>query len=178
MTQPVTRRNNNNHSTTQTNSTMATPIRENCLDANDQPNENAARVQAALDVKGCMCINRPGGRCAAPIVFDATIPCITCTKNPKHSRAAYEKPYEKIVFDVINAIEEEEFQQEEEQRKEKRVQLAKRKADEEAGILGLEHYEAHARPDGSAPEGKTWSFALGDWQDEDYLRSAKKHKKD
>jgi hypothetical protein len=41
---------------------MATPIRENCLDASGDPNENAARVQAALDIKGCMCINRPGGR--------------------------------------------------------------------------------------------------------------------
>ena len=66
------------------------------LNTNDQPNENNRRVQAALDVKGCMCINRPGGRCKAPIVFDATIPFITCTTNPKHDRAAYEKPYDKI----------------------------------------------------------------------------------
>ena len=58
--------------------TMATPIRENCLDANDQPNENSHRVQAALDVKGCMCINRPGGRCKAAVVFDASQPFITC----------------------------------------------------------------------------------------------------
>ena len=41
---------------------------------------------------------------------------------------------------------------------------------------GLEDYETHARPDGPAPDGKTWSFALGKWQDEDYLRSAKKAK--
>lgn len=51
---------------------MATPIRENCLDVDGQPNENAKRVQAALDVKGCMCINRPGGRCKAGVKFDAT----------------------------------------------------------------------------------------------------------
>ena len=155
---------------------MATPIRENCLDANDQPNENSRRVQAALDVKGCMCINRPGGRCKAPIVFDATIPSITCTTNPKHGRAAYDKPYAKIVFDVINAIEEEEFQQEEQERKKRRAKEDTRMANKEAEILGLEDYETHARPDGPAPDGQTWSFALGKWQDEDYLRSAKKAK--
>ena len=157
---------------------MATRILENCLDANDQPNEKSSLVQAALDVKGCMCINRPGGRCKAPIVFDATIPSITCTTNPKHGRAAYDKPYAKIVFGVINAIEEEEFQQEEQERKKRMAKEDKRMADEEAIILGLEDYEAHARPNGPAPDGKTWSFALGDLQDEDYLRSAKKRKKD
>ena len=155
---------------------MATPIRENCLDANDQPNENSHRVQAALDVKGCLCINRPGGRCKASIVFDADSCSITCTTNPKHGRAAYDKPYAKIVFGVINAIEEEEFQQEEQERKKRMAKEDKRMADEEAIILGLEDYEAHARPDGPAPDGKTWSFALGKWQDEDYLRSAKKAK--
>ena len=51
-------------------------------------------------------------------------------------------------------------------------------ADEEARIMGLEDYEVHAYPDGPRPDGKTWSFALGEWQDEDYLRSAKKPKKD
>ena len=78
--------------------TMATPIRENCSDANDQPNENNHGIQAALNVKGCMCINRPGGRCKAAIVFDATKQFITCTTNPKHGSAAYDKPYDKIVF--------------------------------------------------------------------------------
>jgi hypothetical protein len=58
---------------------MATPIRENCLDENDRPNENAARVQAALDIKGCMCINRPGGRCKSRVVFDAVSGLITPT---------------------------------------------------------------------------------------------------
>ena len=155
---------------------MATLIRENCLDINDQPNENSHRVQAALDVKGCMCINRPGGRCKAPIVFDADSCSITCTTNPKHGRAAYEKPYDEIVFGVINAIEEEEFQQEEQERKERMAKEDKRMADEEAEIMGLEDYGAHARPNGPGPDGKRWSFALGDWQDEDYLRSAKKAK--
>ena len=56
---------------------MATPIHEACLTAGDQPNENSGRVQAALDKKGCMCVNRPGGRCKAPVVFDATEPYIT-----------------------------------------------------------------------------------------------------
>jgi hypothetical protein len=46
---------------------MATPIREVCLTADDQPNENSGRVQAALDKKGCK----------AQVVFDATEPYIT-----------------------------------------------------------------------------------------------------
>ena len=45
-------------------------------------------------------------------------------------------------------------------------------AKKEAEILGLEKYDVHDRPDGPAPTGKTWSFALGDWQDEDYLSAA------
>ena len=149
---------------------MATPIREVCLGADDQPNENSDRVQAALDKKGCMCVNRPGGRCKAPVVFDATQPFITCAANPKHGRAAYDKPYDKIVFGVINAIEEEEFQQEEQQRKARMAEEDTRMANKEADVLGLEEYEVHARPDGPAPDGKTWSFALGDWQDEGYLK--------
>ena len=90
---------------------MATPIREACLTADDQPNENSGRVQAALDKKGCMCVNRPGGRCKAPVVFDAT----------------------------------------------------------ERYSPWLAEYGVYTRPGGPAPDGKTWSFALGNWQDEDYL---------
>ena len=136
---------------------MATPIREACLTAGDQLNENSGRVQAALDKKGCMCVNRPGGRCKAPVVFDATEPYITCTANPRHGRAAYDKPYDKIVFGVIDAIQEEEFQQD------------TREANREATVLGLAEYGVYTRPRGPAPDGKTWSFALGNWQDEDYL---------
>lgn len=43
-----------------------------------------------------MCINRPGGRCKAGVVFDAVLGLITCTVNPKHTREAQDPPFEKI----------------------------------------------------------------------------------
>ena len=148
---------------------MATPIREACLTADDQPNENSGRVQAALDKKGCMCVNRPGGRCKAPVVFDATEPYITCTANPRHDRAVYDKPYGKIVFGVLfGAIQEEEARQKLQQ-EEQQFQQDTREANREATVLGLAEYGVYTRPGGPAPDGKTWSFALGNWQDEDYL---------
>jgi hypothetical protein len=149
---------------------MATPIREACLTADDQPNENSGRVQAALDKKGCMCVNRPGGRCKAPVVFDATEPYITCTANPRHGRAAYDKPYGKIVFGVLfGAIQEEEARQHGRRLEEQQFQQDTREANREATVLGLAEYGVYTRPGGPAPDGKTWSFALGNWQDEDYL---------
>ena len=149
---------------------MATPIREACLTAGDQLNENSGRVQAALDKKGCMCVNRPGGRCKAPVVFDATEPYITCTANPRHGRAAYDKPYGKIVFGVLfGAIQEEEARQHGRRLEEQQFQQDTREANREATVLGLAEYGVYPRPGGPAPDGKTWSFALGNWQDEDYL---------
>eukprot|EP01046_Picozoa_sp_COSAG06_P052344 COSAG06_NODE_8766_length_2076_cov_1.308042_2_plen_170_part_00 len=149
---------------------MATPIRENCLDENDRPNENAARVQAALDRKGCMCMNRPGGRCKAGVVFDAVSGLITCTVNPKHVRAAHDKPFNKIVFGVINAVEREIAAAADAQIEQERHRSAERKATEEATALGLVEYTVHARPDGPAPDGKTWSFTRGDWVDEEAVK--------
>ena len=81
---------------------MATPIREWCLDENDQPNENDARVQAALDLKGCMC---SGGQCKAPVIFDAMSVTVTCTANPEeHTCEAYDEPFREIVLGVIDQI--------------------------------------------------------------------------
>ena len=147
---------------------MATPISECCLDEHDRPNENAALVQAALDRKGCMCINRPGGRCKADVVFDAVSGLITCTVNPKHTREAQNPPFGKIVFGVINAIEHDIAAAEDEQIEQERQRFAKRKAAEEALALGLgPDYDVHARPDGPAPDGKTWSFVQGVWVGEE-----------
>eukprot|EP01046_Picozoa_sp_COSAG06_P053207 COSAG06_NODE_9142_length_1975_cov_3.842217_3_plen_220_part_00 len=148
---------------------MATPIRENCLDENDRPNENAARVQAALDIKGCMCINRPGGRCKSRVVFDAVSGLITCTATPKHTREAQDPPFGKIVFDVINAIERERMAVEDANMKQERQRFAERKAAEEALALGLTDYTVHARPDGPAPDGNTWSYSQGRWVSEDAM---------
>ena len=119
-----------------------------------------------------MCVNRPGGRCKAPVVFDATEPYITCTANPRHGRAAYDKPYGKIVFGVLfGAIQEEEARQKLQQ-EEQQFQQDTREANREATVLGLAEYGVYTRPGGPAPDGKTWSFALGNWQDEDYLVTA------
>lgn len=149
---------------------MATPIRENCLDEHDRPNGTATRVQAALDLKGCMCINRPGGRCKASVVFDAVSGLITCTANPKHVRAAHDKPFDKIVFGVINAVEREIAAAADAQIEQERHRSTERKAAEEAAALGLLEYTVHARPDGPAPDGKTWSFTRGDWVNEDTVK--------
>jgi hypothetical protein len=150
---------------------MATPIREYCLDEHDRPNENAARVQAALDHKGCMCINRPGGRCKADVVFDAVSGLITCTVNPKHTREAQNPPFEKIVFGVINAIEHDIAAAEDAQIEQGRQRFAERKAAEEALALGLgPDHAVHARPDGPAPNGKTWSFARGVWVSQEAVK--------
>ena len=148
---------------------MATPIRENCLDENDRPNENAARVQAALDIKGCMCINRPGGRCKSRVVFDAVSGLITCTATPKHTHEAQDPPFGKIVFDVINVIERERMAVEDANMKQERQRFAERKAAEEALALGLTDYTVHARPDGPAPDGNTWSYSQGSWVSEDAM---------
>ena len=150
---------------------MATPIRENCLDEHDRPNENAALVQATLDHKGCMCINRPGGRCKAKVVFDAVSGMITCTANKKHAREAQEKPFGGIVFGVINAIDRDICAAQDAQIEQERQQFAKRKAAEEALALGLgSDHGAHARPDGAAPDGQTWSYARGFWVSEEAVK--------
>ena len=137
---------------------MATPIREACLDENDRPTANAARVETALNGKGCH-------RCHAKVKFDA----LTTTL---HSRPAYDKLYAKCVFKVIGDIEREDTQQQEQAR------YAQRKAKEEAALLDTDGpTTTHPRPEGRAPEGKTWSFALGCWQDEGWLASAGKKRK-
>jgi len=157
---------------------MATPIREWCLGENDQPNENAARVQAALDLKGCMCSNRSGGQCKAPVFFDAVSVTVTCIANPEeHTCEAYDDTYGEIVFGVINQIEEEwetrppptpaEQAEHEENR---RREVASPMARDEARALGLLDFTAHVRPDGRAPDGKTWSYTRGEWVREDFRK--------
>jgi hypothetical protein len=153
---------------------MATPIREACLDEEGQPNETAALVQAALDAKGCLCVNRPGGRCKAPIHYNAPAGYIVCSANRRHAREPCSPPYAKVVFGVLNTIlAEEEEQRVAKERLETR-ERAKRKAAEEVEILGTEPDNVCDRPDGPAPEGKTWSYSRGEWLDENFLRDAKR----
>ena len=154
---------------------MATPIREWCLDENDQPNENAARVQAALDLKGCMC---SGGQCKAPVIFDAMSVTVTCTANPEeHTCEAYDEPFGEIVLGVIDQII---FESDtrplpttaelEENERQRQREVASRMAREEARALGLVEFTAHVRPDGRAPDGKTWSYTRGEWVREDFRK--------
>lgn len=158
--------------------TMATPIREWCLGENDQPNENAARVQAALDLKGCLCSNRSGGQCKAPVIFDAKSVTVTCTANPEeHTCEAYDEPFGEIVFGVINQII---FEWEtrplpttaelEENERQRQGEVASRMARDEARALGLAEFTAHVRPDDRAPDGKTWSYTRGEWVREDFRK--------
>jgi hypothetical protein len=50
--------------------------------------------------------------------------------------------------------------------KQERQRFAERKAAEEALALGLTDYTVHARPDGPAPQGDTWSYTQGRWVSE------------
>ena len=163
---------------------MATPIREACLDEHNEPNEVAARVQEALDVKGCLCINRPGGRCKAKVTFDAVGGWITCAENPRHRRESYDKPFGKVVFEAIRIadIEGRGHRAVDAESEAKLLDLAdkrasrergKRKAESEAKLLDLEPGEVHDRPDGAAPPGQTWSYRLGDWVPEDHFKRCK-----
>ena len=156
---------------------MATLIREICLDERDRPNENAARVQAALNRKGCLFPTRSGGCCGAKVVFCPLAGTVSCTANRKHECEAYSEPVADIVFEVIDQINKEEAARppptEEEVKRlaaERAREYAERKAKEEAKTLGLADFTAHVRPDGAAPGGKTWSFTRGEWVREDFLR--------
>ena len=149
---------------------MATLIREMCLDENDRPNENAARVQAALDRKGCLFPTRSGGCCGAKVVFHPLAGTVMCTANRKHFCEACDEPVDEIVFGVIDQINKEEEVSEEEEKRRAAQKQAERRAKEEAKTLGLADYTAHVRPDGPAPGGKTWSFTRGEWVREDFLR--------
>jgi len=152
---------------------MATIIREMCLDENDRPNENAARVQAALDRKGCLFQknrSKDGCLCGAKVVFLPRVGIVQCTANKKHFCEACDEPVDEIVFGVIDQINKEEEVSEEEEKRRAAQKQAERRAKEEAKTLGLADYTAHVRPDGPAPGGKTWSFTRGEWVREDFLR--------
>jgi hypothetical protein len=143
------------------NPRMATPIREACLDEHDEPNSTARAVQQALSV----CPRKvKGKRCGGHVVFDPMKAWCVCDKCP--GGAAYDGPFGKIVFKVINALD---VQEADAQRKVAAVEHAKRKAAEEARLVGAEVGEYHVRPDGPAPEGMTWSYSQGKFVDNGWL---------
>jgi hypothetical protein len=147
------------------NPRMATPIREACLDEHNEPNSTAHAVQQAL-AGGCP-RKVQGKRCGGRVVFDPMNAWCVCERCP--GGAAYDPPFGKIVFKVIDAAQEEEAAQETAQRKVVAVEHAKRKAAEEARLVGAEVGEYHMRPDGRAPEGMTWSYSQGKFVDNGWL---------
>ena len=155
---------------------MATTIHEACLDENGVPNETATRIQAALDVKGCLCINRPGGRCKAKVTFDATKGWIACSVKGSHGREAWDKPFGKVVFKVIHDIWAEDDRVRTAAVKRETRERAERKAAEEAEAFGTGPSAVHDRPDGCAPDGTTWSYSRGEWVDEHFLQGAKRRR--
>ena len=166
---------------------MATPIRECLLDSDNKPIfARVARVNAAIRdafPDGCPVVikhgKRKGQHCGHPIRCNAwgNVQCRVHT----HATAAYAEPYSKVVFEVINDIEQngDEFtarlqQQDEARRAEHEAQREKRKremtvrfARREAEQRGVEfHTDAvKPRPDGKAPVGRTWSYLDGKWVD-------------
>ena len=103
---------------------------------------------------------------------------VTCTANPEeHTCEAYDEPFGEIVFGVINQII---FEWEtrplpttaelEENERQRQREVASRMAREEARALGLVEFTAHVRPDGRAPDGKTWSYTRGEWVREDFRK--------
>ena len=136
------------------------------MDENDKPNETSARVQKALDDAGGCQVVTDGERCGGKVVFVPSFPACMCRTNKRcHRRAAYEEPYDVIVFGVINAADEEREEAYKQKLKAGLVTAAKRKANEEATIT---HFagpvgSGHVRPDGAAPADTTWSYLHGKW---------------
>jgi len=167
---------------------MTTRIREACLDENNQPNEVARRIQARFDAdpKGCK-QKVAGARCGGKLAFtfDGTYPIVVCSRYARHEQDACE-----LQFDQFIKTELERFDREEAVAYPARVAAAaarnaaaaaaaaaafgKRKADEEAGVLGLAAADPIARPKGAAPAGQTWSYRLGEWVAEDHFKKKRR----
>jgi hypothetical protein len=167
---------------------MSTPLREATLNAWNEPNEVAKRVQNAFRDNGCPVLIKSGARkgqqCGGRVLFEAPEGWCHCMKVRGHGDEAYSDPFGKFIWDVINAIPEEDMKamreteaeghderaavEAEKQRlasaavSEKRSKSA---AAKEAIILGLEVGDFHHRPEGRAPDGMTWSYRLGEWVD-------------
>ncbi|KAG5182966.1 hypothetical protein JKP88DRAFT_317358 [Tribonema minus] len=160
---------------------MATAIRDATLFA-CEPNEVAKRVQDAFRTAGCPVLIKSGARkgtaCGGGVTFNAISSRCTCTRIPSHSARADVEPFGAFIRSVIEAIPEEDMDEiraaEEEELEGRRIadeaakhhtadERAKRLADAECAALGIEAGAFHVRPEGIAPEGRSWSFHLGEW---------------
>jgi hypothetical protein len=172
---------------------MATPLREATLNASDEPNGVARRVQKAFAESGCPVLIKTGARkgqkCGATMGYNVVGGWCHCTKVRSHGGEAYTEPFGEFIWSVINSIPEEEMKamqdaedehdaernsvEAEKERVASAVQAEKRSkssAAVEAAILGLEVGDHYVRPEGPAPDGLTWSYRLGEWVEPERLK--------
>ena len=114
-----------------------------------------------------------------------------CDRHPRHERDACELQFDRFIKPEL-----ERFGREEAAAYAARVAAAavrnaaataaaakhsatygKRKADEEAALLGRPTTDPVPRPEGPAPAGQTWSYLLGDWVAEDHFQKKRKKRK-
>jgi len=161
---------------------MSTFIKEECLDFNNQPNDNAKLVQAEFDKCGCPYIfnsgKKKGQQCGGHLRFKpAHVRCF-CHNNKEHNDWAYNEPFNSTVFGVLNAACKEREKEEQVKRIEANIKDAHCKAMWEAvhqGKISKDFVASliemgnlmeigHVRPDGKAPENQTWSYLDGAWE--------------
>ena len=163
---------------------MATPIREACLDENNQPNEVARRIQGRFDAdpKGCK-QKVTGARCGGKLTFtfDGTHPIVMCDRHPRHERDAYESQFDRFIKPELERSDREEavayaarVAAADAQHAAAATRYGKRKADEEAALLGWPTTDPVPRPEGPAPAGQTWSYRLGEWVAEDHFQKKRR----
>jgi hypothetical protein len=143
---------------------MATPIREECLDSQDRPNEVSNQIQKEFDKIGCT--SKVAGKpCGGSVQFNPkTVRCV-CRKNSRHGGWAYDEPFSTTVFGVLNDVYEEREKKEHKKLIDLRIKDAHRKAVQESVSRGYNSKKVvgHVRPDGKAPENHTWSYFDGKW---------------
>ena len=163
---------------------MASLIRECLLDADNKPiPPRIKRVNTAIRdafPDGCPVRiqggKRKGQQCGRTMFCNA-YGTIGCGRVRAHATDACEPPYASVVFSVINDIEkngdessarlEEQARErvaaeEEKYRRDFVIRMAKQEA-KRRDVEFVEKTEVHARPDGKAPTGKTWSYLDGAW---------------
>jgi len=152
---------------------MATIYRENCLDADNKPNDLSAKIAIHFR-NNIKCPHtfksdkNKGKTCNKNVFLCRYTGDYSCSNGRHFKKECYDEPYCKIIFKMI----------EEEQNKEKEayedeyyvdeyyVNFNMRMLKQELKKLDLEYDESikpQARPNCSAPTGKTWSYYKGEW---------------
>ena len=149
---------------------MASIIRETCFDDNGKPIPAVYnRIQQAIDDAGIRCTAKwksgknKGEVCGKRMRFIPTCFSVRCESSRHGAHYAYDEPFSKIVFRVINEIEQEQFEEEDKKRKDAFI---RQRSLQEAKLLDItipDDFCGIPRPDGRAPDGQTWSFLKGEW---------------